>query len=106
MGGGGAPGSRTGACGWGFVSGGKGTGAGFGFSGSDGSCGVTGGISGFSTFFKDSAPLFYLVVYGRPMLKFWPRLRSTFMFGRFGCGCGLSSPWTIASFVMILGSVS
>lgn len=38
-------GSRTGAGGWGSVSGGKGIGPGFGFSGSDGSCGVTGGGS-------------------------------------------------------------
>lgn len=41
-------GSRTGAAGCGFVSGGKGIGPGFDVSGSDGSCGVTGGISGFS----------------------------------------------------------
>lgn len=47
IGGGGASGSRTGA-GCGFVSGGRGIGAGFGFSGSAGSCGVTGGMSGFS----------------------------------------------------------
>ena len=46
--GGGVSGSRTGAAGCGFVSGGKGIGPGFGLSGSDGSCGVTGGISGFS----------------------------------------------------------
>lgn len=46
--GGGVSGSRTGALGCGFASGGKGIGLGFGCSGSDGSCGVTGGISGFS----------------------------------------------------------
>lgn len=46
--GGGVSGSRTGAAGCGFVSGGKGIGPGFGLSGSDGSCGVTDGISGFS----------------------------------------------------------
>lgn len=45
----GVSGSRTGADGWGSVSGGKGIGAGFGTSGLDGSCGVTGGISGLST---------------------------------------------------------
>jgi len=44
----GVSGSRTGTVGCGSASGGKGIGAGFGFCGSDGSCGVTGGISGFS----------------------------------------------------------
>jgi len=44
----GVSGSRTGAAGSGSVSGGKGIGPGFGFSGSAGSCGVTGGMSGLS----------------------------------------------------------
>lgn len=65
-------------------------------SGFNGSCGVTGGISGFSTLFKDSAPLFCCDLdYGRAMLMFWPNPRSALllMVEAFGdCWRGFSSP--------------
>lgn len=111
-------GSRTGADGCGSVSGGKGIGPGFGFSGSDGSCGVTGGISGLSfesatrLFVKlcnDDSPLFETLYYGRTMFMFsltrTPENGGTPR-GNFCVCSGFSSPWTIRSRAMILGSAN
>ena len=110
--GGGTSGSRTGADGCGSVSGGNGIGPGFGFCGSDRSCGVTGGMSGFSVesvnrlLMKSCKRWFPLVLNahcGRTMLspKRMPLKPEAFI-------CvdrGFSSPWTIDIRAMIRGSV-
>lgn len=111
----GVSGSRTGAGGCGSVSGGKGIGLGFGLSGSDGSCGVTGGISGFSTESVSQRvvklckrfPLVRKRVYsGLTMLTFSLSLRLKFICGPCCVVRGFNSPWTIASRAMILGSAN
>lgn len=110
----GVSGSRTGAGGCGSVSGGRGIGPGFGFSGSDGSCGVTGGISGFSIesvnrlmvkLVNSSSPLFETRYSGRAMTFSPSRVMLNGVMPDSRVLRGFSNPWTISIRVMILGSV-
>lgn len=109
-------GSRTGTGGCGSESGGKGIGPGFGFSGSDGSCGDTGGISGFSVESESRRvekllekllakwfPLVRIDYSGRVAVSFG-RVTATGLTSRVLVGVR-SRPSTISSRVMILGSV-